>query len=269
MITNEEGFPNFEKLIEAAPESSTPLAVVPSVDMIPITCESGKASVDARDLHAFLEVGKDFSNWIKDRIQQFGFVEGQDFSPNLAESTGGRPSKEYTLSMDMAKELSMVERTDKGKQARQYFIACEKRMLEGQQSFQLPTTLAEALEFAAGLARDKEKAVEQLAIAAPKVEFYDRVTQSATDCSMATAAQLCKLPYGQNRLFQKLREMGVLISGGSRHNQPKQVYIEQGLFNVHEGSYIKDNEVVATFTTTVTQKGLAWIIKNLGKTKAA
>ena len=88
------------------------------------------ATINARDLHAFLEVGKDFSTWIKDRISQFDFVENQDFMvfPEIGEnSKGGRPSKEYALTLDMAKELSMVERNDKGKQARQYFIECERR----------------------------------------------------------------------------------------------------------------------------------------------
>lgn len=86
-------------------------------------------TVNARELHTFLEVGKDFSNWIKDRIDSFSFVENQDFvcSPVLAsEGRGGHNRKDYHLSLDMAKELSMVERNAKGKQARQYFIECER-----------------------------------------------------------------------------------------------------------------------------------------------
>lgn len=84
-----------------------------------------KQAVNARDLHAFLEVGKDFSNWMKDRINQYEFTENQDFvcSPVLAsEGRGGHNRIDYHLSLDMAKELSMVERNEKGKQARQYFI---------------------------------------------------------------------------------------------------------------------------------------------------
>lgn len=86
-------------------------------------------TVNARELHAFLEVGKHFGTWITDRINQFEFVENQDFIvfPEIGENPkGGRPSKEYALSLDMAKELSMVERNTKGKQARQYFIECER-----------------------------------------------------------------------------------------------------------------------------------------------
>lgn len=84
-------------------------------------------AVNARDLHEFLEVGRDFSTWIKDRIEEYGFVEDQDFSPILGKSTGGRPSNDYFLTLDTAKELAMVERNDKGRQVRQYFIDCEEK----------------------------------------------------------------------------------------------------------------------------------------------
>ena len=80
---------------------------------------------NARDLHATLEVGRDFSNWIKERIEQYGFVEGEDFSPNLAKSRG-RPRTDYHLTLDMAKELAMVENNDKGRMVRRYFIRIEK-----------------------------------------------------------------------------------------------------------------------------------------------
>ena len=87
--------------------------------------------VNARDLHAFLENGDHFATWISERIKQYGFVEGQDFegySANAEKPQGGRPSKEYALSLGMAKELSMVERNDQGKRARRYFISCEEEL---------------------------------------------------------------------------------------------------------------------------------------------
>ncbi|HFP1531848.1 TPA: antA/AntB antirepressor family protein [Escherichia coli] len=86
--------------------------------------------VNARDLHGFLEVGKDFSNWIRARINEYGFVEHLDyilFSPNLAK-TLGRRRKDYHLTLDTAKELAMVERNEKGRQIRRYFIECEKKL---------------------------------------------------------------------------------------------------------------------------------------------
>lgn len=89
--------------------------------------------VNARDLHTFLEVGRDFSNWITGRIEEYGFVENQDFGifAQIGEKSNrgrGRPSKEYCLSLDMAKELAMVERNEKGRIIRRYFIECEKRL---------------------------------------------------------------------------------------------------------------------------------------------
>ncbi|WP_339053467.1 antA/AntB antirepressor family protein [Arsenophonus endosymbiont of Crataerina pallida] len=109
-------------------------------------------TVNARDLHAFLESKQEFANWIKDRIQQYGFIEHQDFLINLSKTpNGGRPAKEYHISLDMAKELSMVERNEKGKQARQYFIECERRILQPQ------TLLPTAKELALMVVRAEEE----------------------------------------------------------------------------------------------------------------
>lgn len=86
-------------------------------------------TVNARELHAFLEVQTRFNDWIAARIEKYGFVENQDFVSFLKTTkkpNGGRPAIDYHITLDMAKELAMVERNEKGKQARQYFIACEK-----------------------------------------------------------------------------------------------------------------------------------------------
>ncbi|MEO5712599.1 MAG: antA/AntB antirepressor family protein [Luteolibacter sp.] len=106
-----------------------------SFEIITIQENAGVRTVNARDLHEFLCVGRDFSNWIKERIKQYSFAEGRDFtvesrSPISASGNRGA-SKEYHITLDMAKELSMVERTHHGKLARQYFIDCEKRLLQG------------------------------------------------------------------------------------------------------------------------------------------
>lgn len=85
-------------------------------------------AVNARELHEFLEVETPLNKWIDRRIEDGAFTEGMDFQTFLSESTGGRPSKEYLISLDMAKHLCMLERNDRGKQARQYFIECEKAL---------------------------------------------------------------------------------------------------------------------------------------------
>lgn len=102
-------------------------ALVPTFDGI-INGER-QLLVNARELHAFLESKQEFSAWIGNRIEQYGFVDEQDFLIILSKTqNGGRPRIDYHLTLDMAKELSMVERNAKGKEARQYFIACEKRL---------------------------------------------------------------------------------------------------------------------------------------------
>ena len=104
--------------------------------LIPIYKGEGGQVVDARELHEFLNVGKDFSNWIKDRIEKYEFVEGENFSPILAKSTGGRPSTEYTLTLDTAKEIAMVENNEQGRKIRKYFIEVEKRARQPKQMSQ-------------------------------------------------------------------------------------------------------------------------------------
>ncbi len=92
--------------------------------------EEADSWVDARRLHRELGVGKDFTNWIKGRISKYGFTENEDykFSPKRAKTSkqGGRPSSDYSLTLDMAKELSMVENNETGRVSRKYFIAVDK-----------------------------------------------------------------------------------------------------------------------------------------------
>jgi phage anti-repressor protein len=98
-------------------------------------------TLNARELHSFLEVGRDFNTWINARIKRYGFEEGVDYtviSQSPKRGSGNRGvTKEYFITLDMAKELAMVELNDKGKQARRYFIDCEKQLTEQKQ---LPAT---------------------------------------------------------------------------------------------------------------------------------
>ena len=92
-------------------------------------------TVDARELHAFLKVGRDFSTWIQDRIAEYRFVVGVDYVlipqiRGIKQGRGGdRRSKEYAISLNMAKELAMVERNEDGRRARRYFIDCENLLI--------------------------------------------------------------------------------------------------------------------------------------------
>lgn len=93
-------------------------------ELIPIQDQGdGVQAVMGRDLHAFLECKERYTQWIARHIEKYGFVAGQDFIREMGKSTGGRPSENHVLTMDMAKELAMLQGNPKGKQARQYFIA--------------------------------------------------------------------------------------------------------------------------------------------------
>lgn len=87
---------------------------------------------NARELHTFLDIGKDYSTWIKNRINEYGFTQDEDYLV-ITERTNGRPRKEYHITLDMGKELGMVERNERGKQIRKYFIECERRASQPKQ----------------------------------------------------------------------------------------------------------------------------------------
>jgi anti-repressor protein len=87
----------------------------------------GKQVVSAKELHEFLSLDTEFSHWIK-RMLEYGFVDGVDFTSFLTESIGGRPSRDYALTIDTAKQIAMVQRTETGRAVREYFIECEKKL---------------------------------------------------------------------------------------------------------------------------------------------
>lgn len=99
-------------------------------DLVPVyESDQGEHVVDGRELHEFLEVGKDFSTWMKDRIQKLDYTEGEEYSPvsGKTSNVGGRPSTEYILKLDAAKEIAMMESNKQGGKVRKYFIEVEKR----------------------------------------------------------------------------------------------------------------------------------------------
>lgn len=171
-------------------------------------------TVNARDLHAFLEVGRDFSNWIKDRIAQYDFAEGRDFataenlsSPNLVSSKSRQQRViDYHLTLDMAKELAMVERNEKGKQARQYFIECERQAKSGaadpMQVLNDPAAMRGLLLTYTEKVIALEQTVEKLA---PKAAAIDRIeTVSDGSFCLRDAAKILQVP--ERKFFQKLHQ---------------------------------------------------------------
>ena len=233
------------------------------MELIKITEQNGKKAVSARELHSFLESKQDFSTWVKARIEKYGFVENQDFEVfhnSMENPNGGRPLTEYALTIDTAKELAMLEGNDKGKQARRYFIECEKRANN-------PIATLSRVDLAR-MVIEQEEENQKLQLEAkenaPKVLFTNAVIGSTTSCLIGELAKIISQNgylIGQNRLFEWLREKGYLGTKGERKNIPNQQYVEQGLFELKKGVRAGNGGILhTTITPKVTGKGQVYFV---------
>lgn len=240
------------------------------MDLIRVTEKEGKKVVSARDLHAFLEAGSNVNTWFKNQSERAMLVENEDFIRFQISETSGQTSFDYAITLSSAKEIAMLNGGEKGKQARTYFIECERKLKEVykvpttfKEVFKVPTTFKEALLLAAEQQDVIEQQQKQLIEQAPKVEFYDDVADTTKSFDMQEASAMLKLKYGRNKLFGKLRDADILMND----NLPYREYINKGLFVVVESKWTnsKTQMVNAVFQTRITQKGLDWLNKN--KTK--
>lgn len=219
------------------------------------TSETGEPSVSGRELHEFLGVKTLYKDWFP-RMVEYGFTEGKDFSSFLSESTGGRPSTDHLLTIDMAKEICMIQRTDAGKKARQYFIQVEK-------DYNSPEKImARALRIAEKELSTLKLDVERMK---PKEIFADSVASSHTSILIGELAKILKAngyETGQKRLFEILRQDGFLIKrNGSDFNMPSQKSMELGLMEIKESTINNaDGSVRLNKTTKITGKGQIYFI---------
>lgn len=154
-------------------------------------------TVDARSLHLYLEIKSEFRNWIKNRIDDYGFLENKDFVTTVEIYRGGE-RKDYHISLDMAKELAMVERNEKGKEARQYFIECERKAKP--LDYSSPEVMLGVLTHLQSTVQSQR---EQLAIMAPKAAAMDRLDSAeGSFCITDAAKQLKVMP---KKLFDYLQ----------------------------------------------------------------
>lgn len=208
-------------------------------------------TVNARDLHAFLEVKTRFNDWVTSRIRDFGFEEGRDFASFTENLVSGGTRKEYALTLDMAKELSMVERNEQGKRARQYFIECERRAKEGLD----PIKVLNDPEAMRGLLlsyTEKVLALEaKIETAAPKVEFYDAYLNADGLYGLQNAARA--LNCRPNLFVRWLKENYLFYQGGNLVARIQQ--IQMGNFEV-KTTLVDDKVRPQAF---VTPKGLKYL----------
>lgn len=178
--------------------------------LLPIKETNGNRAVNARDLHMFLEIGKDFSSWMKAQIERCDLTQNIDyeaFTQKVDNSNGIGYSRktEYALSLNAAKEISMMSQTERGKQARRYFIACEEKLKQVMPPTpSLPTTYLEALK--ALVAAEEEKVQLQLANQSmqPKAAYFDNLVERNLLTNFRDTAKQIHIP--QNKFIDLLLE---------------------------------------------------------------
>ena len=220
--------------------------------------ENNEPVISARQLHETLEVKTEYKKWFK-RMTEYGFVENEDFvkvTQKCLTSSTGQSITDHIIKLDMAKEIAMIQRTDKGKEVRKYFIQVEK-------DFNSPEKImARAL-----LMADKKvhKLEAQIEADRPKVLFADAVSASKSSCLIGELAKILKqngIDIGQNKLFQWLRSNGYLISRrGDSWNQPTQKSMDLELFELKKTNINHaDGHTTTNTTTKATGKGQQYFV---------
>lgn len=230
-----------------------------------------RPTVSGRELWEALEVKTDYPHWFE-RMTEYGFSVGKDYQTFLSDRVdgkAGKPRTDHQLTIPMAKELCMLQRTDKGKQMRQYFIAVEEQWNSPE------AIMARALQFSNAKLKQLETHCCQLetTVAAqskqmeqdkPKVLFADSVTASSSSILIGELAKLIKqngVDIGQRRLFEWMRANGYLIKRkGSEYNLPTQRSMEQGLMEIKETSVVHTGYTTISKTPKVTGKGQVYFI---------
>lgn len=222
--------------------------------------------VSARELHEKLGINKRFSVWFETNSQ--GFVEGEDFHRVYlkvqANRYGGEQDlQDYEMTIDMAKHICLMSRTEKGKQCRQYLIDLEKTWNTPEQ------VMARALRMADAtineLKEHNTKLLEDNQMMKPKAIFADAVSTSDTCILIGELAKIIKqngIDIGQNRLFTWMRNKGYLISRkGTDYNMPTQRAIEMELFKIKETVIAhSDGSTRISKTVKVTGRGQQYFI---------
>lgn len=225
-------------------------------------------TVDARELYDFLGSKRQFADWIKDHIENYGFVENQDFVTYSQNSEKGRPRVEYALTLNMGKELSMVERNAKGKEARKYFLECERIAKDPLALLNDPVTLKSLL--LQNIERQNElehKVTERdklIAVVSPKAAALDVIANTDGLICISTAAKICGK--GPKEFFKWLYELKWIFKrpGGknwlAHQDKLRSGYMEHKLYTYTNS----DGQQQSDSTAYLTLKGVTKLATLLG-----
>ena len=244
------------------------MEVIRMDELIRINFDSDRPTVSGRDLHAALEVRTAYKDWFP-RMCDYGFEEGTDFRSFLSESTGGRPATDHQLTIAMAKELCMIQRSEAGRKFRQYFIKVEEAWNSPE------AVMARALQFANNqLSLVKKQNLElletvavqnqQIAEMKPKASYYDVVL----NCKDLVAISVIAKDYGwtANHMNQYLHEKGIQFKQGKKIWLLYKEYAEMGLTSTKTHTYSgSDGSTHSKSNTYWTQKGRLFIYDLLKK----
>ena len=241
-------------------------------DLIKVTYTAdSEPTVSGRELHEALGVETPYHKWFP-RMAEYGFAENVDYEvtdKNVHNSNGGKQTLiDHALTIPMAKEICMIQRSEKGKMFRQYFIEIENRWNTPE------AVMARALQMANRKIDEIKNAnvllEQKIEEDKPKVIFADSVSAAKSSILIGDLAKILKqngVDIGQKRLFGWLRDNGYLIKGGSSKNMPTQKAAEMGLFEVKVSTVNNpDGSIRETKTTKVTGKGQVYFVnKFLGR----
>ena len=231
-------------------------------ELLKVNYDNDRITLSARELHKFLGVTERFGNWFE-RMNQYGFQESIDYLGRKVFNTQAHQElQDYEITLDMAKEIAMIQRSDKGKEVRQYFLELERRWNSPE------AVMNRALEYprkqVKALMEEKQGLIEENNQLKPKALFADAVSASNESILIGQLAKLIRqngYEIGQNRLFEWMRENEYLIKKGERYNQPTQKSMDLGLFEVKERTITNpDGSTRITLTTKVTGKGQVYFI---------
>lgn len=227
-------------------------------ELFNVTTNGDKLTLSARELHKELNVTDRFTRWFE-RMEEYEFEENVDFtsvkSSTLVNNGATRELQDYQITLDMAKEIAMLQRNEKGKEIRRKLIELEKAWNSPEK------VMARALDIAHKTIANLQIENEEMK---PKAIFADAVATSDTSILIGDLAKLIKqngTDIGQKRLFERMRNDGYLIKKGTSKNMPTQMAMEKGLFEVKERTISNpDGSTRITRTTKVTGKGQIYFI---------